>query len=256
MQLILFLAIGLTAGSLMGRVVDRLPMIVQRDLRDHLGKTRLTLWSPGSHCSHCNNVVKRGDTLPLLSWLLLRGRCRYCRGIIPFRYLMFEALCLLASIYSVYQHPTSPVLALAIFLYFWFALALSVIDYRYYLLPDTLTLPLLWLGLLFNLHSGVVTCEDAVTGAAAGYLFLWALYWLVWLLRHKEGLGFGDFKLLAAAGAWTGWQSLPVILLAASLIGVIWGLVLMVKKPHVSPVIPFGPALAASGFGYFYWFIT
>ncbi|HBM7658082.1 TPA: prepilin peptidase [Enterobacter cloacae subsp. cloacae] len=253
MLALLFLIIGLLAGSTMGMVTWRLPiMIVQQPNADE-AFSRFNLWLPASHCCHCRIPLMWHDNIPLFSWLRLKGKCRHCGQSVSWRYPLLEASCALMAPLCYALHPNNLMLVSGLLLYFWFALALSVIDLQHFLLPDKLTLPLLWLGLLFNLMTGVVPCKDAILGAVAGYLTLWLLYWIVWLIWRKEGLGYGDFKLLAAMGAWTGWQNLPTILYIASIAGVFGGLAWWMKKRQFTGALPFGPALALSGWGYFCW---
>lgn len=248
-RITIFALAGLLSGSVMSMVVHRLPIMIHQDQETH---ATFNLWWPGSHCCHCHHPLALRDNIPLLSWLMLRGKCRYCRSRIPFRYPLLELSCLLAApacalIYS------SPLIACTVFLYFWFALALSVIDFRTLLLPDKLTLPLLWLGLLINTTYGFIPLGDAIYGSAVGYAALWLVYWLAWLITRKEGLGYGDFKLLAAAGAWCGWQALPAILLAASLCGIMYAIGQKVRCASHGPMIAFGPWLALSSWLYYCW---
>ncbi|MGR5942857.1 prepilin peptidase [Enterobacter sp. C4G1] len=250
---VLFLIIGLAAGSTMGMVTWRLPLMVLQQYQPDDTSFRCNLWLPPSHCCHCKTPLAWYDNIPVFSWLRLKGKCRYCGLHVSWRYPVLEISSAIMAVLCYILHPDALVLALGLFLYFWFALALSVIDFRHLLLPDLLTLPLLWLGLLFNVLSGIVSCEDAILGAVAGYLLLWMIYWIIWLIWHKEGMGFGDFKLLAATGAWTGWQSLPVILYTASLVGIVYGLLLWRRKGRYTGALPFGPALALCGWGYFCW---
>lgn len=250
---ILFLVVGLLAGSTMGMLTWRLPLMVLPPTPADGALSPFNLWLPGSHCCHCQTPLAWYDNIPLLSWLCLKGKCRHCGLPISKRYPLLEALCAVMAVFCYALHPNEILLALALFIYFWFALALSVIDLQHYLLPDKLTLPLLWLGLLFNASFGVIPGKDAIIGAVAGYMILWLIYWLVRLLWHKEGIGYGDFKMLAAAGAWSGWQSIPMILYAASITGIMYGLLLWAKKGRRGALIPFGPALAVSGWGYFCW---
>ena len=253
MLALLFLVIGLLAGSTMGMVTWRLPIMIAQQTNANGAASRLNFWWPASHCCHCRIPLVWHGNIPLYSWLRLKGKCRHCGHAVSGRYPLLEASCAVVAPLCYALHPDNLMLVSALLLYFWFALALSVIDAQHLLLPDKLTLPLLWLGLLFNLMTGPISCEDAVLGAVAGYLSLWLLYWIVWLIWHKEGIGYGDFKLLAAAGAWTGWQSLSVILYVASVIGILCGLVLWFKNRRFTGALPFGPALALSGWGYFCW---
>lgn len=250
---VLFFVVGLVAGSTMGMVTWRLPLMVLHQHTAVEASSDFNLWLPASHCCQCRTPLAWYDNIPLFSWLRLKGKCRHCEHPVSWRYFLLEIGCALMAMLCYSLHPESLPLALALFLYFWFALALSVIDSQHFLLPDKLTLPLLWTGLLFNVLSGTIPCEDAILGAIAGYLILWLIYWLVWLVWHKEGIGFGDFKLLAAAGAWTGWHSVPVILYAASVLGVFYGLLLWLKNRRFTGAIPFGPALALCSWGYFCW---
>jgi len=248
---LLFALAGLLSGSVMGMAVYRLPLMIQ-----NASDTRMTfnLWWPGSRCCDCHHPLAVLDNIPLFSWLALRGRCRYCNSKISWHYPLLELVCMLSAFGCAlaWEHFR---IAGSVFIYFWFALAMSAIDFRTLLLPDKLTLPLLWLGLLLNALYGTTALTDAVYGAAAGYGVLWLIYWLVWLLTRKEGLGYGDFKLLAAAGAWCGWQALPTILLVASLCGVIFALAQKVLRPDRGPMIAFGPWLAFSGWFYYCWLV-
>lgn len=249
--LVVFALTGLCSGSVMGMAVYRLPVMI------HNGQDKantFNLWWPGSHCCHCQHSLSLLDNIPLVSWLVLRGRCRYCGHAISWHYPFAELICLIAALSCAVIWP-QPWVASTVYIYFWFALALSVIDFRTLLLPDKLTLPLLWLGLLINTANSTIAVSDAIYGAAAGYGVLWLIYWLVKLLTHKEGLGYGDFKLLAAAGAWCGWQALPTILLSASLCGVIFAVGQKVIRPNSGPMIAFGPWLAFSGWGYYCWLV-
>lgn len=251
--IMLFLILGLVAGYLMETISWHLPLIILQSGSADKPPLRLNLWLPPSHCGQCKIPLSWYDNIPLISWLRLRGKCRHCEHPLCWYYLLLEFICITMAVICYALHPHAISLALALFLYFWFALTLSIIDIKYYLLPDRLTLSLLWLGLLFNTFMGSVRCEDAIAGAAAGYLILWSIYWLVRLIWHKEGLGYGDFKMLAAVGAWSGWQSLPAILYIASVTGVVYGLVLWLKEGRRGMAIPFGPALALTGWGYFCW---
>ncbi len=234
--------LALCVGSLLNVVVYRLPRILLK--RENGG---YSLWLPRSHCPHCRTPIGWRDNLPLCSWLWLRGRCRHCRARISPRYPLTElAALLLATIAALCLAP-GPALAAALLLG-WVLLALALIDYDHQLLPDDLTLPLLWLGLAYSLYGGTVALADAVIGAMAGYLCLWLLYWAFRLATGRETLGYGDFKLLAALGAWLGWAALPGLLLAAALAGIVVTLTarLAWRRPLDAP-LPFGPLLAASG---------
>jgi len=251
--IILFLFIGLVAGNTIGTIAWRLPLTILQSIPADQTSPRLHLWLPGSRCCKCETPLAWYDNIPLFSWLYLQGKCRHCGHPVCWHYLLLEVICIAMAVLCYALHPQTILLALALFLYFWFALTLSTIDMKYYLLPDKLTLPLLWLGLLFNTFTGMIRCEDAIAGAAAGYIILWLIYWVIRLIWHKEGLGYGDFKMLAAVGAWSGWQSLPIILYIASIAGVVYGLLLWFKEGRRGAPIPFGPALALSGWGYFCW---
>ena len=264
---LLCFVLGLIVGSFINVVAWRLPLMLQREWRtqchDFLGleqidgtapsAARFNLAIPGSHCPQCQHAIAPLDNIPLLSWLLLRGQCRHCHGRIAARYPLVE-LCsgLLAAL--VAAHFGFSWLTLAALLFTWSLLALTLIDLEHQLLPDDLTLPLLWLGLLVNALGGLTTLHSAVWGAAAGYGILWLVYWAFRLLTGKEGMGHGDFKLLAALGAWLGWQALPLIILLSSVVGAAVGIVLLVvRRQHRDTPLPFGPYLAASGFLALLW---
>lgn len=234
--------LALCVGSLLNVVVYRLPRILQQMKDD-----AYSLWLPRSHCPRCLTPIGWRDNVPLLSWLWLRGRCRHCQAPISRRYPLTELGALLLALIAALCIPPSLALVATLGLG-WMLLALALIDYDHQLLPDDLTLPLLWLGLLFQLVGGTVTLTDAVIGAMTGYLCLWLLYWAFRLVTGRETLGYGDFKLLAALGAWLGWAALPSLLLAAALAGIVITLAarLAQQRPLNAP-LPFGPLLALAG---------
>ena len=203
---------------------------------------------PRSHCPECGNTIRAIDNIPVISWLLLRGRCRYCSTGISARYPVIEALTAVLSVLTVLILGTS-VEALVTLPLVWALVALTVIDLETTLLPDSITLPLLWGGLVVSaLGLGQVGLEAAFWGAVAGYLSLWSVYHLFRLLTGKEGMGHGDFKLLGALGAWLGWTMLPAIILLSSLVGAVVGIAMIAIRGHDRNIpIPFGPYLAAAG---------
>ncbi len=234
---------GLLLGSFLNVVVYRLPLMIQHDGQQSECGFNLSL--PASHCPACKHLLQYWQNIPVLSWLLLRGKCHYCAAPIAKRYPLTEAGCAVMFLGLSFLF-TTPLSLLSALLLFWFLLALSLIDLATYLLPDRLTLPLLWAGLLIHSISGEVTLQDALYGAVAGYLVLWVLYWGVKIVSGKEGMGYGDFKLLAALGAWVGWQMLPYLCILAALAGIVFALV-RVGLYKMSEQIPFGPCLALAG---------
>lgn len=255
--------LGLVVGSFLNVVILRLPRMMQqswtRDCRELLEipgtepEERISLSSPGSHCPGCHTPIKPWQNIPVISFLWLRGRCANCDTSIGWRYPAVEIITALASVLVGWQVGWDIALP-AYLLVTWTLIALSGIDIDTQLLPDDITLPLLWAGLLFNLFTDTVPLQDAVLGAAFGYLLLWSVYWLFKLVTGKEGMGYGDFKLLAALGAWMGWQSLPIIILLSSATGAILGiLILMLRKQDRSQPLPFGPYLALAGWAALLW---
>jgi leader peptidase (prepilin peptidase) / N-methyltransferase len=250
--------VGLCIGSFLNVVIHRLPRMLDRGWRaqcaDLSGEPaaelpRYNLITPRSQCPSCGHPISAFENIPVVSFLLLRGRCSACSAPISARYPLVELLTAALTVAAVLRFGVAPA-ALAACLLLWSLIALTFIDFDAQLLPDNITLPLLWAGLLVN-ATGVlagVSLRDAVFGAAAGYLFLWTVYWLFKLVRRKEGMGYGDFKLLAALGAWLGWQMLPLIVLLSSLVGAAIGIGLVVFKgrDHHVP-LAFGPFLAIAG---------
>ena len=202
---------------------------------------------PRSRCPHCGHQITALENIPVLSWLWLRGKCSACKAAIPVRYPLIETLSGALALAAIWQYGLTIAGIGAVGLCFAL-IALAFIDLDTQLLPDDITLPLLWSGLLLNLFGAFVPLPDAVIGAMAGYLLLWSIYWLFKLLTGKEGMGYGDFKLLAALGAWFGWQAIPAIILLASVVGAVVGIALMVFARHGRDIpIPFGPYLAGAG---------
>lgn len=199
-----------------------------------------------SFCPQCNHHLSALDNIPLFSYLILRGRCRYCKKNISIRYPLVELLAALSSAVVVWHFGYSTE-ALYALVFSWTLIVLSGIDIDHQLLPDDIVLPLLWLGLILSLSGSTISPSEAIIGAAAGYLILWSIFWLFKLLTGKEGMGYGDFKLLAALGAWLGWQMLPLIVLLSSLVGAVIGGILLVVRRKGSQPIPFGPYLAIAG---------
>ena len=257
------LLFGLVVGSFFNVVIYRLPLMMEsrwrRDCCELLEQEQekeaapLSLATPNSHCPHCGTGIKPWHNIPVLSYLLLRGKCAACGVGISLRYPLVELATGLLTLSLAAVFPLSAALLGAI-VFTWALIVLTMIDVDHKLLPDNITLPLLWLGLVFNLNGTYVSLEDAVLGAMLGYLLLWSVYWLFKMVTGKEGMGYGDFKLLAALGAWLGWQALPLIILLSSLVGAICGIVLMVMKGRGRDVpIPFGPYLAAAGWISLMW---
>lgn len=254
--------LGLLVGSFLNVVILRLPermaALWRREARDvlELAGDDETL-PPGivrepSHCPHCKHPLSVADNIPLFGWLFLGGRCRYCKTRISIQYPLVELLSAVLCAAVVWKFGPGWV-ALAGLLLTWTLIALSGIDFRTQLLPDQITLPLLWLGLLLSLKSVAVTPSSAILGAAIGYLSLWSVYWLFKWLTGKEGMGYGDFKLLAALGAWMGPMAILPIVLLSSLIGAIVGGSLIALSRHERGVpMPFGPFIAMAGWVWFF----
>ena len=247
---------GLLIGSFLNVVIHRLPKMMQRESDNYVahesGKPpphaeRYNLIAPRSACPHCNHQITAVENIPVISYLFLRGKCRKCKASISARYPIVELITGTLSALLIW-HFGSGLAGLAALVFAYLLIAMTFIDADTQLLPDDLTLPLLWCGLLINLNGTFVPLKDAVIGAAAGYLSLWTIYWAFKLATGKEGMGYGDFKLLAALGAWLGWTMLPIIILFSSLVGAVVGIALIVFTKHGRDnPIPFGPYLAAAG---------
>ncbi len=249
--------LGLLVGSFLNVVSLRLPRLMEHEWRSQCaeleGRESPAEAPPGlvwdrSRCPQCGHGITALENIPLFSYLALRGRCSACGTRISAQYPVVEAMAGILAAW-VMLHFGWGAAAVGGILFAWVLLAGSVIDIREQLLPDSLTLPLLWAGLAFNLNGTFVPLQEAVIGAMAGYLSLWAIYQAFRLLTGKEGMGYGDFKLLAAIGAWLGWQALPVVILFSSLVGVVTGIgmIVFLGRDRQLP-IPFGPYLAAAGF--------
>jgi leader peptidase (prepilin peptidase) / N-methyltransferase len=247
---------GLLVGSFLNVVIHRLPKMMQRESDNYVAQEsgkplphtdRYNLMVPRSACPHCGHQISAIENIPVASYLFLRGKCIECKTRISARYPFVEMLSGALSALLVW-HFGSGLAGLSALLFVYLLIAMTFIDADTQLLPDDLTFPLLWLGLLVNLNGTFVSLQEAVIGAAAGYLSLWNIYWLFKLTTGKEGMGYGDFKLLAALGAWLGWKMLPIIILLSSLVGAVVGvsLILFAKHGRNNP-IPFGPYLAAAG---------
>ena len=256
--LFLVIWIGLSVGSFLNVVIYRLPVMLNREweveARTFLNLTGIlpdakpfNLLVPRSRCATCRQLITAWQNIPIFSWLILRTRCAHCGSHISMRYPLVELLVCILTVWGLGIFGFTW-LGLAVVFYAWTLTAMAFIDYDTQLLPDQLTLPLLWLGLITNLFGGFTDLGSAIIGAVAGYLFLWSTYWAFKLTTGKEGMGYGDFKLYAAIGAWLGWQVLPAVILIASIVGLIYALftALMGKRTRAQP-IPFGPFLAVSG---------
>ncbi len=250
-------AFGLAIGSFLNVVIYRLPKMMQAEWQAQCAELagraaepspRFNLLVPGSHCPACKTPLRVRDNVPLVSFFASGGKCAHCGAAISARYPVVEALTAALSVW-VASHFGFSLAGVAALAFTFVLIALTFIDADTTLLPDSLTLPLLWAGLLLNINGTFAPLPDAVIGAAAGYLILWSIYWLFKLATGKEGMGYGDFKLLAALGAWFGWKMLLPILLLSSVVGAVVGIVLLILARRGRDIpIPFGPYLAAAGF--------
>jgi leader peptidase (prepilin peptidase) / N-methyltransferase len=255
--------LGLIVGSFLNVVIYRLPIMMEREWRAQCAELlnvsapstseSFNLSQPRSRCPHCGHQITVLENIPILSFIWQRGKCTACQGTIAWRYPLVEALSAILAVITAWQFGFGWSLLGALFLT-WALLAASMIDFDHQLLPDNITLPFLWLGLLFNLFGVYTDIESSVIGAMAGYLSLWTVYKLFKWTTGKEGMGYGDFKLLAMLGAWLGWQALPVIILLSSLVGAIIGILLILLRGHDRNIpIPFGPYIAMAGWLSLLW---
>lgn len=248
--------LGLCVGSFLNVVIYRLPKMMEaawkRECAEINGvepppEETFNLLTPPSRCPACGAKITFAQNIPVLSWALLRGKCAACKVGISARYPLVELASGAVAGYLAWRYGYSGALAGAL-VFAWALLALALVDFDTQLLPDDITLPLLWIGLLVNLNATFIDLRSAVIGAIAGYLVLWSVYWAFRLIAKKEGMGYGDFKLLAAIGAWVGWQVLPfVVIVSAGLGAVIGGVAMLVAKSGRDARIPFGPYLALGG---------
>ena len=256
--------LGLCVGSFLNVVIHRLPKMMEQEWQAQCAELRgeiapgvaepLSLARPRSRCPACGHKISALENIPLISYLfILKGKCSACGTRISPRYPIIEAATAVLSAYAAWHFgPTMQTIGALLLV--WALVALSAIDFDTQLLPDSITLPLLWLGLAFNLWGVYADLPAAVLGAMAGYLALWSVFWLFKLATGKEGMGYGDFKLLAALGAWFGWQMLPAIILLSSVVGAFVGISLIVVARHGRNIpIPFGPYLAAAGIIALFW---
>ena len=259
---------SLMIGSFLNVVIYRLPKMLEQgwksECREFLAEelanpkvtnddTVITLSTPSSTCPSCQHKIRFYENIPVISWLFLRGKCSQCQEKISLRYPIVELATALLSV-VIATHFGVSLTTLLLLVLTWGLICLTLIDLDHMLLPDQITLPLLWLGLLVNINGAIVPLNEAVIGAVAGYMSLFSIFWLFKLITGKEGMGHGDFKLVALFGAWMGWQLLPLLILMASAVGAIIGISLMVFKNHQrEQAIPFGPYLAVAGWICLLW---
>lgn len=262
------LIFGLLVGSFLNVVIYRLPQMLfagwRNECREFIAqeegkeleeseKEVFNLAVPRSHCPHCKTPIKAWQNIPIISYLLLRGKCNHCKTPISIRYPLVELFTGLITAFCIFTFGLNNAGYMAVLLT-WCLIVLTMIDIDHQLLPDNITLPLLWGGVIANSFGLFTDLQSSVYGAAAGYLSLWSVYWVFKLLTGKEGMGFGDFKLLGALGAWIGWQMLPLIIILSSLVGAVIGIstIVFAGKDKSKP-IPFGPYLAIAGWIAFMW---
>jgi leader peptidase (prepilin peptidase) / N-methyltransferase len=263
--LLVTFVLGICFGSFINVLIYRIPLMMFRDwhqqchefLQEHPTPptidAQFSIAKPASHCPQCQQVIKPWQNIPLISFILLRGKCGYCHTRLPRRYPLVELLSALLALIVVF-HCGATWLTLAFCVFTGYLITLTFIDYEYQLLPDQLTLSLLWLGLLLNACDLITTSQSAILGALMGYLSLWLIGWGFQKFTGKEGMGYGDYKLFAAIGAWLGLKSLLPVILLASVTGIIITLLLMLcrKHQHQQP-LPFGPYLAIAAWVYLLW---
>lgn len=254
--------LGLCVGSFLNVVIHRLPLMMQAqwradcaelDGREPPPAEPFNLFKPDSRCPSCGTAIRAWHNVPLVSWLALRGRCAACRAPISPRYPAVELIGGAIAVLFAWRYGYSTQLAAGL-VFGWALLALTFIDLDTQLLPDDITLPLLWAGLLANVFGTFIDLQSAVLGAVGGYLVLWSVYWAFRLIMKKEGMGYGDFKLLAAIGAWTGWQALPFVVVVSAALGAVIGSIgLWLARRGADTRIPFGPYLALGGIAGLLW---
>jgi leader peptidase (prepilin peptidase)/N-methyltransferase len=262
--------LGLLVGSFLNVVIYRLPKMMEREWREQcvefLGAENIkdngkqinapavfNLITPNSTCPGCGHKIKPWENVPVISYLFLRGKCSACKTHISLRYPIVELTTGILSLIAIYTFGFNYT-GIACLVLTWSLIALTMIDFDTQLLPDSITLPLLWLGLIVNSFGLFTSLESALWGAVVGYLSLWSVYWLFKLITGKEGMGFGDFKLLGALGAWLGWQMLPQIILLSSLVGAVIGIgMIVIRGRNRNIPIPFGPYLAIAGWIALMW---
>jgi len=254
--------IGLMVGSFLNVVIFRLPKIMEREWQQQCAELRgetaeilpsLSIAKPRSACTHCGHKITALENIPIISYLVLRGHCSQCNTSISLRYPIIEALTGIISGFVAW-HFGYGFAALAALIFVWSVIVLAFIDLDTQLLPDDITLPLLWVGLLVNLGDGFTDIRSAVIGAVSGFLVLWSVYWCFKLATGKEGMGYGDFKLLSVIGAWFGWKMLPLVILLSSLVGAVIGIGLIIVTKHGrNTPIPFGPYLVGGGLIALFW---
>jgi len=264
------IALGLVVGSFLNVVIYRLPVMMQNEWRKECDEylkdqgqpplkkkeqteEKFNLAYPNSRCPNCGHAIKPWQNIPVLSYVLLKGACANCKVKISPRYPIIEATTALLGA-LVFWHFGADAQTLFGLVFLWCLICLTMIDVDHYLLPDSITLPLMWLGIFANLFGTYTTLDSSVIGAIAGYLSLWLVYWAFKLATGKEGMGYGDFKLLAALGAWMGWEYLPLIILLSSAVGALLGVgaIVLLGRDRAKP-LPFGPYLAVAGFIAFIW---
>jgi leader peptidase (prepilin peptidase)/N-methyltransferase len=262
---------SLIIGSFLNAAVYRIPIMLEKNWREgceeYFGKSDtddatdaknektepFNLFVPRSQCPQCGHMITSLENIPVLSYLFLRGKCSSCKTGISLQYPLTELATMLISLLIAWKFGVS-VQTVALLLLTWTLITLSLIDLEKMLLPDNLTLPLLWLGIIFNYFGTVTDLRSSVIGAIVGYLSLWSVYWVFKFITNKDGFGFGDFKLLAALGAWGGWQVLPFTIFVSSLLGAVFGILLMIiQRSTESKQIPFGPWIALAGFIAILW---
>jgi len=254
--------VGLSVGSFLNVVIYRFPLMMENDWKsqcrellelDEVSQEKITLSKPASTCPHCGHKIRAWENIPVISYLILKGKCSKCKSSISPQYPLIELLtgCLSLAVAIKFGVSWQTLFALVLT---WSLVSMSVIDIHKQILPDDITLPILWLGLLISTYSIFTDPVSSIIGAAAGYMILWCVYQLFKLLTGKEGMGFGDFKLLALFGAWFGWELLPLTIILSSATGAIIGILMIVVKKHEkSTPIPFGPYLAIAGWISMMW---
>ena len=254
--------VGLSVGSFLNVVIYRFPLMLENDWKsqcrellelEEKPQETITLSKPASTCPQCGHKIRAWENIPVISYLLLKGKCSECQSSISLQYPLIEILtgCLSLAVAIKFGVSWQTLFALILT---WSLVSMSVIDIHKQILPDDITLPILWLGLLISIYSIFTDPVSSIIGAAAGYMILWCIYQLFKLLTGKEGMGFGDFKLLALFGAWFGWELLPLVIILSSATGAIIGILMIVVKKHEkSTPIPFGPYLAIAGWISMMW---